>query len=117
MNTNEDRSAELAAWAESDAPTVQPRTRVERGEAARESARAMLLAAAGDDPEARALIRRLEPGRPGLDPTDPGAAPMWKVRAPRALDEAMRERAAAEGRSLSELLRDAAAQYLASKAA
>jgi len=37
---------------------------------------------------------------------------MWKVRATRALDEAMRARAAAEGRNLSELLRTAAAEYL-----
>lgn len=113
---NKEQADALTAWAESDAPTVQPGTRTERGEDARAAARAMLLAAAGDDPQAQAMIRRLEPGRPGLDEGATGPAPVWQVRAPRSLDQAMRARAQAEGRNLSAVLRDAATQYLATHA-
>lgn len=111
--TSNESTAALMAWAESDAPQARPSERTLRGQDARAAARAQLLAAAGDDPEQLALIRRASTGRPPLEETDePGPSPMWKVRAPRALDEALRARAEAEGRNLSEVLRSAAAEYL-----
>lgn len=52
-------------------------------------------------------------GRPTLERNRPsGPSPLWQVRAPRSLDDALRARAAAEGRSFSEVLRDAAREYL-----
>lgn len=102
---------DLAAWAESDAPTIRPDAAVRRGtDTSREAARALLAAAAADDPSDAALLERAG-GRPSLDAT-PGPSPMWKVRAPKHLDEQVRALAAAEGRSVSEVLRDAASEYL-----
>gem|GEM_PF-1955318 len=70
------------------------------------------------DPAGREQVRRAaRGGRPSLDPGTPGeTSPQWQVRAPRSLDTAMRTQARAEGRSLSELVRDAASQYLAAHA-
>jgi hypothetical protein len=113
--TQEKTTAALMAWAESDAPTVRTTGKTQRGEDARAAARALLVAAAGDDPEQLALIRHISAGRPTLDESGE-VSTMWKVRATRALDEAMRARAAAEGRNLSELLRTAATEYLSKHA-
>jgi hypothetical protein len=109
---------DLAAWAESDAPTVRPGAVVYRGEAAREAARALLEEATEDDAEGRALVRRAAGGRPSLDPSEPtGKSPLWQVRAPKSLDRELRDLAIAEGRSFSEVLRDAAVAYLADRRA
>jgi len=60
------------------------------------------------------LVRHATKGRPALDPHAPtGKSPLWQVRAPKSLDQAMRDIAKAEGRSFSESLRDAATTYLA----
>lgn len=50
-------------------------------------------------------------GRPRLDANTPNP-PVWRVRTTPALDQAIKARAQAEGRSVSELLRRAAADYL-----
>jgi phage-related baseplate assembly protein len=113
--TQENMNDALMKWAESDAPTVRTSDKTQRGEDARAAARALLVAAAGDDSEQLALIRHVSVGRPTLDESG-RVSTMWKVRATPALDEAMRARAVAEGRNLSELLRTAAAEYLAKHA-
>lgn len=108
--------ARLMAWAESDAPTIAPGAPALRGEAARGAARALLEAATADDPANRALVRRVaKRGRPPLNPElAPGQAqPTWNIRMPMDLDAAMRARAKAEGRHLSDVVRQAAAEYLA----
>jgi hypothetical protein len=50
-------------------------------------------------------------GRPRLD-AETSKSPVWRVRTTPALDQAIKARAKAEGRSVSELLRRAAADYL-----
>lgn len=113
MTIDQKRYADLAAWAESDEPTVRPDAKIERGTpASRAEVTAMLLESADTD-EDRAMIRRTA-GRPTLDPHAPtGASPLWQVRAPKGLDQAMRQLAHAQGRSFSAVLRDAAEEYLA----
>jgi hypothetical protein len=109
--------AQMMAWAESDAPTVHPATPVLRGDAARQAARALLESATSGDPQNRELIRRVaRRGRPPLNPDlAPGhRQPTWNIRMPADLDTAMRARAKAEGRHLSDLVRQAAAEYLSS---
>lgn len=65
MTNKDERGADLAAWAQSDEPTVQPGTVIHCGEDARAAARAMLEAATQDDPEGRDLVRRVAGrGRP-----------------------------------------------------
>jgi hypothetical protein len=113
MSEKQDRAAALVAWAESDEPTIRPDAVVERGEAARESARALLEQFA-DDPQVAEALARSAPGRPTLDAGGPaGTSPLWQVRAPQSLDNALRERAKVEGRSFSDVLRTAATEYLA----
>ncbi|MCL2467492.1 MAG: ribbon-helix-helix domain-containing protein [Micrococcales bacterium] len=113
MTIDQKRYADLAAWAESDEPTIRPDATVERGTPAScAEVTAMLLEAADTDDD-RAMIRRTA-GRPTLDPDAPaGPSPLWQVRAPKSLDHAMRNLARAQGRSFSAVLRDAASQYLA----
>jgi hypothetical protein len=104
---------DLAAWAESSAPTARPEAVVHRGEAARAASRALLETVTEDDPAGRALVRAATRGRPTLgSPAPMGRSPLWQVRAPQALDQALRNRAKAEGRTLSDVIRDAAAAYL-----
>ena len=112
---DDERYTELAAWAESDAPTVRPGARIHRGSAALTAGRALLEDAASDDPASLALLQRAGAGRPPLDRTDAGAgpSPVWNLRAPRALDTAMRDLARAQGRQLRDVLRDAAEEYVA----
>jgi hypothetical protein len=108
---------DLAAWAESDAPQVRPGAVVRRGQAARDAAAAILGAAAEDAADV-AVIERARGGRPSLAADAPkGTSPLWQVRAPEGLDAALRAQAEAEGRSFSEVLRDAAREYLAHRAA
>ena len=116
MKTNPSprEAAEAAAWAESDERTIRPGAKAQRGtEETRAATRAMLTEAAADDPESAELLARVAGGRPSLGGTSPaGASPMWKVRAPADLDAAARQRAEAEGRSFSDLVRDAVTSYL-----
>lgn len=108
---------QLAEWAESDAPTVRPDAEVHRGiPESRAAVRAMLDDAAETAAEVD-LVERASGGRPSLAADRPaGKSPLWQIRAPRSLDEALRARADAEGRTLSEVLRDAASEYLATHA-
>ncbi len=103
---------ELAAWAESDAPTIRPDAVVRQGTPASHAAvRALLTEAADTSADVETIARSV--GRPTLAVKRPaGSSPLWQIRAPQALDEQMRARAAAEGRPFSEVLRDAAAEYL-----
>ena len=65
-----------------------------------------------ETPEEQDEVTRSLGGRPTLDPS--GAASVsWRGRVPADLDEQLRERAAAEGRSFSEVVRAAATEYLA----
>ncbi|MDR1189894.1 MAG: ribbon-helix-helix domain-containing protein [Bifidobacteriaceae bacterium] len=105
---------DLTAWAESSAPAIRPSAVLHQGEQARAASRALIEKATGDDPDGRALVRDATRGRPTLDSATPaGSSPLWQVRAPRSLDQALRDRARSEGRSLSEVIRDAATAYLA----
>lgn len=106
----------LAKWAESDAPTINPAAVIHRGTPDSRAAARDLLLAAADSPAETAQITNLG-GRPSLAADGPvGASPLWQVRAPRDLDKALRDRAAAEGRTLSEVVRAAALQYLGTNA-
>lgn len=116
MSNNQRRVDELAAWAESDEPTVRPGATVLRGDAAQAAARALMQDATADDPSGRDMVARIaRRGRPRLNPDlDPGqAGPLWNIRMPIDLDTAMRAQASTEGRPLSEVVRQAAAEYLA----
>ena len=75
-----------------------------------EAMRAMLLEAA-DTPAEQEVIRNLG-GRPTLDPAGEASVP-WRGRAPLSLDTEFRALAKQEGRSFSEVLRDAAQEYVA----
>jgi hypothetical protein len=111
MSTKNDA---LAAWAASEAPTVDPASVVYRGTPESHAAVREQLLTAADSPGDVKAIENLG-GRPSLAADGPaGKSPTWQVRAPRDLDEALRARAAAEGRSISDVLRDAATRYLAS---
>ena len=116
MSTNPSprEAAEAAAWAESDERAIRPDAKTQRGtEETRAATRAMLTEAAADDPESAELLARSAGGRPSLGGTrSAGASPMWKVRAPAELDAAARQRAEAEGRRLSDLVRAAVTDYL-----
>lgn len=65
-----------------------------------------------ETPEEQEEVTRSLGGRPTLDPSG-SASVAWRVRVPADLDEQLRERAAAEGRSFSEVVRAAATEYLA----
>lgn len=99
--------ATLATWAESDAGLIPESATITRsiGDGA---GRALLEAALGS-PEAvdRAI------GRPTLDGTvATGKSPTRQVRLPRDLDALLTERAAAEHRKPSEIMREALDNYL-----
>lgn len=85
-----------------------------RGEAAREQARAMLMAATGTStPEDAA---RLAVGRPRVGEDRPETR-HWRVRVPAALDEAARAAAARDGITVSDVVRRAVAAQLTGGAA
>lgn len=111
--TNYDK---LAQWSESDAPSVRPDAVVHRGTPeSRAAARAMLEDALEihDEVDAVLIERGSGGGRPSLAAGGPaGKSPLGQIRAPKDLDAALRARAEAEGRSFSEVLRDAATEYL-----
>ncbi|MCL1899488.1 MAG: ribbon-helix-helix protein, CopG family [Promicromonosporaceae bacterium] len=107
MTTRQLRDAELAKWAEDGDFVPGPETPHDE---AREMSRALLEAAGVD---VTALAERVGRGRPTLEARQAaGVSPLWQVRAPQALDSQIRQQAAAEGRTLSQLLRDAASEYL-----
>lgn len=111
-NPRAHEAAEAAAWAESDERQVRPDARVLRGEQAAEASRALLDQYA-NDAESLDLIERAV-GRPTLGADRPsGTSPIWNIRASADLDVLARERAEAEGRNLSDLVRGAVSQYLA----
>jgi len=70
---------------------------------------AMLLDAAAT-PEERELIRNVG-GRPTLDPAG-SASVSWRLRVPKTLDQEFQAVVEAEGRSFSDVLRTAAAEYV-----
>jgi hypothetical protein len=112
-----DQTDALAAWANSDAPTVRPDAAVLRGDAARQASLALLLEATEDSPEQHETVRRAA-GRPALGGSSAaGPSPLWSIRVPPDLDRAFRQLADRQGRDLSELVRQAAAAYLAAQAA
>lgn len=111
---------ETSRWAESDAAVEAVlRARAAAGPRSgtgdsRAAVAALLELATADDTEGRALVRRAG-GRPTLDPHDPsdaGPSPVWNVRAPRSLDNALRDLAAREGLKFADVLRQAAAEYV-----
>jgi hypothetical protein len=105
----------LTDWAESDAPTIQPGAIRHRGTAQSRAVVAAMLAEAAETPADIAALERAG-GRPSLAADRPaGESPLWQVRAPQSLDTALRARAQAEGRTLSQVLRDAASEYLAQR--
>lgn len=115
---DQDYYTQLSAWAESDAAAqaVVRATPVRASDATRAQMLAMLTDATADDPAGRQLLHRAA-GRPSLSAGEPapsaGESPQWKVRAPRALDADVRAVAAREGRTVSDVLRAAAAAYVA----
>ncbi len=54
---------------------------------------------------------RPRPGRPSLDATADGHSPRVEVRVPEALRDQVRKRAAAEGRNVSDVLRELLEAY------
>ena len=116
MSTNHQTDYDaLAAWAESDEPTVRPGTKMVRGTPEGHAALRAMLEEGAETEEEKALLASVRRGRPSLDPSaKPGTtSPMWRVRAPEDLNAAARARAEAEGRDLSALVRDAVQAYLA----
>jgi hypothetical protein len=115
MTAEEDHEAALSAWAESDAPQVHPGATMHRGEDARATARTLLEDAIEGDPAGGELVSTPRGrGRPRLNPElgPDERQPTWNVRMPLELDTAMRARAKVEGRPLSEVIRQAATEYL-----
>jgi hypothetical protein len=110
------RGPDYDAWAERIEADDRPAARTGkalRGEAARAYAHQVLTAAAETPEEVEAVERAAAGGRPTLAADRPsGKSPLWQVRAPERLDAALRARAQAEGRTFSEVLRDAASEYL-----
>ncbi|CCK64153.1 ribbon-helix-helix protein, CopG family [Mycobacterium canetti] len=97
-NINQKRYHKLAEWAESDNRDIHPEKAL-RGREATEASRELLRRAGG---------------RPSID-TDPdasGAAPRRQVRLPRSLSTRLDNLAAEQGRSASDIMRDAIATYL-----
>ena len=101
-------------------PGIQPDAVAHRGiQESRYAALAMPQDAAGDNPGDIKLLERSTGagGHPSLAADGPtGKSPLWQIRAPKDLDVALRARADAVGHSLSEVLRDAASEYLAAHA-
>jgi Ribbon-helix-helix protein, copG family len=96
-NIDQERYHKLAEWAESDDREIHP-DRALRGRKAAEASRELLRRAGG---------------RPSID-TDPdatGAAPRRQVRL-RSLNTRLDDLAAEQGRSASDIMRDAIATYL-----
>lgn len=108
----DERLANLSAWAESDDPTVTPGASRHSGQSSRAAAQAMLAAAATGDPDHEQAVQRAVGGRPALSSQIEGESPFWSLRVSPELDSAMRRQAKAEGVSLSQLVRIAVEDYL-----
>lgn len=105
-NDDDKRGEELSAWAEA-LDTISADAIVVRGNG-EDSGRALLEAALGS---AEAVGKAI--GRPNLSGVSGrGESPVRQVRLPRALDEALVERAESEHRKPSEIVREALTAYL-----
>jgi len=106
----EDEWDAAAEWAEQVELTESPRTAL-HGEEAAAYGRAMMEAALGG----AAQVERAIGGRPPLTPNARAGqhARKRQVRLPAALDAALNDLAAAEGRRASDVLRDALTDYVA----
>jgi hypothetical protein len=99
---------ELADAAERGELTPVPGTAL-HGAAAAGEGRRVLIAATGTTTIREAT--RVALGRPRLDAA-PGPTPVWRVRAPEALDEQVRALAAQRHVPMSQVVRDAVAAYV-----
>lgn len=101
MNIDQDRYNALADWAESDTPEIHP----ENSQSGPESQEAT-----------REILRRAG-GRPTIDPAaEPGAhSPRRQVRLPRVLSDRVDDLAKHDNRSPSDLMREAIAEYVATR--
>lgn len=110
-STNTAEETALEQWAASDEPTVRDDAIVTGPtEEARDAMHQILMGAAF--PEQKEDIERAaKGGRPRLSPGE-GRSPLWRVRVPEPLDKDLHAAAEAEGRNFSEVLRDAAEEYL-----
>lgn len=104
----------LAEWAESDDPTIPPRTKMVRRTPDGHAALREMLEAGAQPTEEKEMLARAGRGRRSLDPrAAPGTtSPMWRVRAP-GYRRGPRPRARAEGRYFPRLVRDAVRAHLA----
>jgi hypothetical protein len=95
---DQERYHELAEWAESHEREIHPDKALYQRQAAEAS---------------RELLRRAG-GRPSIDPEPDatGAAPRRQVRLSRSLNTRLDNLAAAQGRSASDIMRDAIAAYV-----
>jgi hypothetical protein len=105
-----DAQRSLTEWADGDVRPSPDRSEVLRGAAAAAHGRGVLEAALGDGD----VVERAMGGRPPLDPAArPGEhAPVRQVRLPASMNAELDQRAAAEGRRPSEIIRAALAAYL-----
>lgn len=110
-STNTAEETALEQWAASDEPTVRDDAIVTGPtEEARDAMHQILMGAAF--PEQKEDIERAaKGGRPRLSPGE-GRSPLWRVRVPEPLDKDLHAAAEAEGRNFSDVLRDAAEEYL-----
>lgn len=100
----------LSAWAESDGFTIPDSAQVEWSSPDDEAGRSLVESIVGAD-ELEQIVPR--GGRPSLGgQAGTGPSPKRQVRLPRDLDDRLVARAADEHRDLSEIMRDAIAEYL-----
>ena len=110
--TTEQDYADAAAWAENEMTLRSGSTTALRGGDAAAYGAAVLATATSNDPAV--VMPSRTGGRPSLDPTAaPGEhAKVRQVRLPAATNTALDAQATAEGRSVSQVLRDAVTEYL-----
>jgi hypothetical protein len=111
INAADQERARLASdWIESDDFHIPAHATVTEGPAAAAEGRAVLEAALGGS---EALERAISGGRPSLSGKKrSGPSPKRQVRLPIELDTALTNRARAEAKTPSELIRVAVAAYL-----
>jgi hypothetical protein len=100
---------ELSAMAEAGKLQVKPGTTLS-GDAAAEYGRQTLMDATGAGTVDEAVTIAL--GRPRLEAAEAPAPVTWKVRATAGLNQAAKEAARERGVSVSQLVRDAVANYV-----
>lgn len=101
----------LARWAESDEPQIRPDAVIEKATDEGRAEVLRMLQEAADTPAEQEAVKAAAGGRPRLGAADE-YTPTWRVRVPVSLDRALRARAAKEHRPYSELIREAADEYL-----